>query len=125
MGERHLPAHARSELEAWRVRLETDPAWSERLRRELVTRECNPCELVLIIARPAEYPRMAQRAPVIEGSLIVVGTVAEVLESALPIANLDALIGSVARERREHAHAILLDGVNGSAFRFRVPTLAV
>lgn len=107
------------------MRLETDPAWSERLRRELVTRECNPCELVLIIARPAEYPRMAQRAPVIEGSLIVVGTVAEVLESALPIANLDALIGSVARERREHAHAILLDGVNGSAFRFRVPTLAV
>lgn len=91
------------------------------MRSELASRECEPCDLVLIIARPAEYPRTAQRSPVIEGSLIVVGTVAEVMDSALPIANLEDLIGSAARARREHAHAILLDGVNGSAFRFRLP----
>lgn len=117
----HAPAHAPGVLAEWRARLETDRAWSARLRAELAQRACDPCDLVLIIARPAEYPRMRAHAPVIEGSLIVVGTVAEVLDSPLPVANLQDLIGSAAHEQREQAHAILLDGVNGSAFRFTLP----
>lgn len=88
------------------------------MRAELAARACEPCDLVLLIAPVAEYPRSADRFPRIGGHLAIVGSVREVFDCAIPIVNLDAMR---ARDPRDHAHAVLLERACGVAFRFRLP----
>lgn len=112
------PASARAELGAWIAKLETDRAWTARLRAELAARACEPCDLVLVLAPVAEFPRSAGRFPRVGDYLAIVGTVAEVMDCALPVTNLADMR---ARDPRDHAHAILIEHALGTAFRFRLP----
>jgi hypothetical protein len=116
----NAPDAARVELCAWIDRLQADPRWTARYRAELAARACDPCDLVLLIAPASEYPRSAARARVIDGFVVVVGSVAEVLETLLPI-DVRALTSEQARALRDHAHAIIMDGPIAHAIRFRPP----
>jgi hypothetical protein len=115
------PNAARVDLRAWIDRLEADPRWTARYRAELAARACEPCDLVVLIGPASEYPRSAERARVIDGFVVAVGTVAEVLDTILPI-NTRALTSEQARALRDHAHAIIMAGPNAHAIRFRAPS---
>lgn len=114
------PHGARLDVRAWIERLESEPRWTARYRGERLWRKCDPCDLVLLLGPAAEYPRSARSARVIDGWVVVVGSVAEVLDTLLPI-NARDLTSEQARALRDHAHAIVIDGFNATAFRFRPP----
>ena len=120
------PNAARVDLRAWIDRLEAEPRWTARYRAELAARACKPCDLVLLIAPASEYPRSADRArfdgcgSLIDGFVVVVGSVGEVLETALPI-DARALASAEARALCKHAHAIIMAGPMAHALRFRAP----
>lgn len=116
----NAPDTARVNLRAWIDRLEADPRWTARYRAELAARACEPRDLVLLIAPASEYPRSAARARAIDGFVVVVGSVAEVLDTALPI-NARDLTCEQARALRDHAHAIIMLGPIAHALRFRLP----
>jgi hypothetical protein len=117
MGE-PAPASARAELRAWIAKLETDRAWTARMRAELAARACEPCDLVLVLAPAAEFPRSAGRFPRVGDYLAIVGSVSELMDCAIPVVNLADVR---ARDPRDHAHALLIEQALGTAFRFRLP----
>jgi hypothetical protein len=114
----NAPTAAPAELRPWIAKLETDRAWTARMRAELAARACEPCDLVLMLAPAAEFPRSAGRFPRVGSYLVIVGSVREVLDNAIPIVNLDDLR---ARDPRDHAHAVLIERACGVPFRFRLP----
>lgn len=122
----NAPDTARVDLRAWIDRLEADPRWTARYRSKRAGRACAPCDLVLLIAPASEYPRSAERArfagsgSLVDGFVVVVGSVAEVLETLLPI-DARALTSEQARALRDHAHAIIMAGPIAHAIRFRAP----
>jgi hypothetical protein len=117
-----VPDGAWAELRPWIDRLETDPAWTAHYRSRLAARACEPCALVQIIAPASEYPRAVMRAPVVAGYVLIVGSLAEVMGSGLPIVNAPDMTSERARARalRSHGHALLVEGPRVTAFRFRV-----
>jgi hypothetical protein len=124
----NAPAAARVDLSAWIDRLEGDPRWTERYRAKLAARACDPCDLVLLIAPACDYPRSAEHARerggsgrLVDGFVVVVGSIGEVLETLLPI-DARAFTGEQARALRDHAHAVIMDGPIARALRFRAPT---
>jgi hypothetical protein len=116
------PSGARSDVRAWIERLEAEPRWTARYRERLAARGCDPCDLVLLLGRADEYPRSARATRVIDGWVVVVGSVAEVLDTLLPVNERD-LTSEQARALRDHAHAIVVEGFTATAFRFRPPSV--
>lgn len=122
----NAPDAARVDLRAWIDRLEADPRWTARYWRKLAARTCDPRDLVLLIAPASEYPRSADRArydgsgSVVDGFVVVVGSVGEVLDTALPIDDR-VFTSEQARAIRDHAHAIIMAGPIAHALRFRAP----
>jgi hypothetical protein len=117
MGTR-LPAQEHAALAAWIVRLESERVWTDTLRAERAKRACDASELVLVIALAEDFPKTAHRYHRVRDHVMVVGTVGEFLDTPLPVVNLDDL--RIA-EPRNHAHAVVLEGVHGVAIRFRLP----
>jgi hypothetical protein len=109
-----------AELGAWLRALESERAWSERLRAERKLRACNFSDLVIVVAKACEYPRTALIAARVNSYLVVTGSVDDLLGSGLPLRGLDALECDRSAHP-EHAHAAIIEGPGGSVLRFRVP----
>ena len=113
----NAPDAARVDLRAWIDRLEADPRWTARYWPKLAARRCEPRDLVLLIAPASEYPRSGS---VVDGFVVVVGSVGEVLDTALPIDDR-VFTSEQARAIRDHAHAVIMAGPIAHALRFRAP----
>lgn len=114
------PGKVAADLDAWVARLETDPAWTERLRALARLLGKRPSDLVLLVAPPDDYPRARPGAPIVRGFLVTVGRVTDV-SAALP----SALRASMAEAERTahpgHSHALIFGSGYVDAVRFRVP----
>ena len=112
-----LPAAA---LDAWVARLENEPEWTAPLRALVRSLGKRPSDLVLLVARPDEYPRARPGATIVQGYLVTVGRAADV-SSVLPSASRASLGETERRAHPEHSHALIFVGSIVETVRFRVP----
>jgi hypothetical protein len=114
------PGKVAADLDAWVARLESEPEWTAGMRRLARVLGLRASDLVLLIARPDEYPRARPGATIVHGFLVRVGRASEVPD-ALPSA-LRASMGEAERRAHPgHSHALIFSALGVDSVRFRVP----
>lgn len=108
----------------WTIELETDPAWTERLRQVLRAVQCSPADLALLIGAASEFPRAAEQGAHVRGFVVSVGRLSDVL-AQLPRATCATMNAAERRKYPALCHAIILAlPFYAEPLRFRVPLLA-
>jgi hypothetical protein len=108
----------------WTTELETDPAWTERLREVLRAIGGVPADLALLIGSVQDFPRAAKQGALVRGYVVSVGRVSDVL-AQLPRATCPSMSAAERRLYPELCHAIILAlPFYAEPLRFRVPLLA-
>jgi len=111
------------DLVHWATELETDPAWTERLRATVRAVNCPPADLALLIGPVGDFPRAAAYGSHVRGFVVSVGRLADVL-AQLPRATCATMSAAERRKHPELCHAVILAmPYYAEAIRFRVPLL--
>lgn len=112
------------DLVHWARELESDPAWTERLRATLRAVGCPPADLALLIGAACDFPRAAVHGSHVRGFVVSVGRLADVL-AQLPRATCPTMGAAERRKHPELCHAVILAmPFYAEPIRFRVPLLA-
>lgn len=107
-----------ADLDTWKRRLEHEPEWTERLHHVSRSLQIAPCDLVVLIALPSEFPIAARDATIVRGHIVSLARVQDVATTFARVVRASMSAGA-RRAEPEFSHAVIFAPPDVDTVRFR------